>query len=106
MKGEIHVLQWGEEVFDVALLQHPDQNHIHLIQFILRHPQPFTSLISTKKNPAACQGLHIPDCNANQETQALIVRDGVFASAHQGWKNLQVTNKLTSVIRNTAVLSH
>lgn len=40
-----------------------------------------------KKKPAACQGLRILDCNANRETQALIVRDGVFASAHQGRKN-------------------
>lgn len=81
VKGEIHVFQWGEEVFNVALLEFPDQKHTHLIQFILRHPQPFTSLISMKKKPAACQG-HI--CNANHETQAVIVGDGVFASAHQG----------------------
>lgn len=80
MKGEIHVLQWREEVFDVTLLQLPDQNHIHLIQFILHHPQPLTSLISMKEKPAACQELHILDCNANQETQRVIVRDGVFAS--------------------------
>lgn len=56
MKSEIHVLQCGEEVFDVALLVLPDQNHIHLILFILRHPQPFTSLISQNiKKPPSCQ---------------------------------------------------
>lgn len=40
------------------------------------------SLISLKKNIAACHRLHILDSNANQETQASIVSDGVFASAH------------------------
>lgn len=57
VKGEIHVLQWGEEVFNVALLEFPDQKHTHLIQFILRHPQPFTSLISMKKKNL----LHVKD---------------------------------------------
>ncbi len=49
MKGEVHVLQWGEEVYNVAFLGLPDQNHKHLIHFILCHPQPFTSLISSEK---------------------------------------------------------
>lgn len=78
MKGEIHVLQWGEEVFDVALLELPDQNHIHLIQFILRHLQPFTSLISTQKTQELMhvRDIHILDCDANHETQALLLEMG------------------------------
>ena len=33
--ARFHVLQWGEEVFNVALLEFPNQNHTYLIQFIL-----------------------------------------------------------------------
>lgn len=43
-----------------------------------------------KKQETACQGHSSVECNANQETQASIVRDGVFASPHQCWNILHL----------------
>lgn len=64
----------------------------------------FIDLNAKNSRTYACQGHSHSWLWCKSWNTSIIVRDGVFASPHQGWKNLEVTNKLTSVIWNTAAL--